>query len=194
MKKIFGYLLVIVATLSGCSSDPVVVDGNHMTSVGFVGGLGNVTTTTSYYNFKEEDPKCAITGFSQIEDFGRWSNEDSCVIIFDKIVPNSELTAKINVTMTCPSGEPVKYNAYANGAYVCSGESFAGDIYVNIPAEKVGDNDNLTLSFKIKNPVRPIDINPNIYDSRLLGFAIANITLYGYSLEEVEEEDEEDED
>ncbi|MBQ0156894.1 MAG: hypothetical protein KBT22_10030 [Bacteroidales bacterium] len=192
MKKTFFYALGMAAMLCGCGSDSVVVDGNLMTSTGFVGGLGNVTTTTSYYDFKEEDPQCTITGFSQIEDFGRWSSEDSCMVVFDKIVPNSELTAKLNVTMTCPSGEPVKYNVYANGAYICSGESFAGNIYVNIPAEKVGDNDNLTLSFKIKNPVRPIDINPKIYDSRLLGFAVADITLYGYSMDEVEDGEDED--
>lgn len=188
MKKIFFYALGMAAMLCGCSSGSVEEDENHMTATGLVGGLGNVVMSASYYDFKEENPGCEFSGFSQLENFGRWTSEDSCTIWFDNIVPNSELTVKIGVVMTSPSGEATKYDAYANGSYICSGETYPGSVYVNIPADKVGDNENLSIGLKIKNPKRPIDINPSIYDSRLLGLAVANITLYGYSLEEEEEE------
>ena len=97
------------------------------------------------------------------------------------------LTSKIVVTNAVPGGDATKYEVYVNEQKVDEGETYPGDIYVNVPADAVGDNDNLNLVFKILNPKRPIDVNPEIYDSRLLGMAISSITLYGVAVDEVEE-------
>ena len=176
MKTIFFYALGMAAMLCGCSSGSVEEDGNRMSATGFVGGLGNATTFVSYYDFREEEPGCQISGFSGAEGFGRWTSEEAPTITFENIMPNSDLTA-------------TKYEAYANDQKVDEGETYPGVFYVNIPAEAVGDNDNLTLVLKILNPKRPIDVNPEIYDSRLLGMGISSITLYGISIEEVESEE-----
>ncbi len=193
MKKNFFYALGMAAMLCGCSSGSVEEDGNRMSATGFVGGLGNATASVSYYNFKEEDPGCQISGFSVPENFGRWTNEEYPAITFENITPNSDLTAKISVTNTVPGGDATKYEVYANEQKIGEGETYPGVIYVNVPAEAVGDNDNLTLMFKMLNPKRPIDVNPEIYDSRLLGMGISNITLYGVSVDEEETEEESEE-
>lgn len=190
MKTIFFYALGMAAMLCGCSSGSVEEDGNRMSATGFVGGLGNATTFVSYYDFREEEPGCQILGFSGAEGFGRWTSEEAPTITFENIMPNSDLTAKINVANAVPGGEATKYEAYANDQKVDEGETYPGVFYVNIPAEAVGDNDNLTLVLKILNPKRPIDVNPEIYDSRLLGMGISSITLYGVSVDEAETEDE----
>ena len=192
MKKIFLYALGMAAMLCGCSSGSVEEDGNRMTATGFVGGLGNATTSVSYYDFKEEDPGCQISGFSAAEGFGRWTNEEAPTITFENITPNSDLTAKITVTNAVPGGDATKYEVYANETKVDEGETYPGVIFVNIPADAVGDNDNLVLVLKILNPKRPIDVNPEIYDSRLLGMGISCITLYGVSVDEAESEETED--
>ena len=45
----------------------------------------------------------------------------------------------------------------------------------------------------MKNAQRPIDVDPEKKDTRLLGLAISNITIFGYALEGYgEEEDVED--
>ncbi len=187
MKKNFFYALGMAAMLCGCSSSSVEESGNRMSATGFVGGLGNATMSVSYYDFKEEDPGCQISGFSGAEGFGRWTNEESSTITFENIIPNSDLTAKINVTNAVPGGDATKYEVYVNEQKVDEGETYPGDIYVNVPADAVGDNDNLNLVFKILNPKRPIDVNPEIYDSRLLGMAISGITLYGVAVDEPED-------
>lgn len=193
MKKIFLFALGMASLLCGCDSSTVEEQGNKMSATGFVGGLGNVTTTVSYYDFKEEDPGCEISGFSDAEGFGRWTKEETCNILFDNITPNSDLTAKILVTMSIPGGdEPTKYEAYVGNTKVGYGETWPGVVFVNIPSGVVGDNDKLELTIKILNPKRPIDVNPNRYDSRLLGMGISSITLSGISFEEAEMEDEED--
>lgn len=95
--------------------------------------------------------------------------------------------------MTGPANEPAKYNAYANGKYVGSGETYHGVIYINVPSDAVGDSENLNLGLKMKNAQRPIDVDPEKKDTRLLGLAISNITIFGYALEGYgEEEDVED--
>lgn len=190
MKKIFFYALGMVAMLCGCSSGSVEEEENRMIATGFVGGLGDATTSISYYDFKEEDPGCKISG---LEDFGRWSEVDSCNISFDNIVPNSDLTIRINVFLTGPANEPAKYSAYANGKYVGSGETYHGVIYINVPSETVGDGENLNLGLKMKNAQRPIDVDPEKKDTRLLGLAISNITIFGYALEGFGEEEESEE-
>ena len=193
MKKNFFYALGMVAMLCGCSSGTVEEEENRMIATGFVGGLGDATTSISYYDFKEEDSGCKISGFSGLEDFGRWSEVDSCNISFDNIVPNSDLTIRINVFLTGPANEPAKYSAYANGKYVGSGETYHGVIYINVPSEAVGDSENLNLGLKMKNAQRPIDVDPEKKDTRLLGLAISNITIFGYALEGFGEEEDAEE-
>lgn len=190
MKKIFFYALAIASMLCGCDSGSVVEEGNKMTAEGFVGGLGNVTTSVSYYDFKEEDPGCKITGFSMTEGFGRWTDEEISTMTFGNVTPNSDLTAKIFMSMSTPSGEATKFEAYVGEKKVGYVESYPGIVYVNIPADAVGDADSLTLSFKMLNAKRPIDVDPNKYDSRLLGMGVKYVTLYGVSLDG--EDDSED--
>lgn len=194
MKKTFLYALGMMAMLCSCNSGSVVENGNGMTATGFVAGLGNATSSVAYYDLREENPGCKVDGFSHVEPFGRWSSSEFCYFVFDNITPNSELTAKINVAMAIPTGAAAQYDVFANDQYVSSGEAYQGVLYINIPSSKVGDSDTLALGFKIKNTFRPIDLDPNIYDSRQLGMALTDVTLYGYSLDAPISEDDEKED
>lgn len=191
MKKIFFYVLGLMTMLCSCeSSSQIEEDGNKMTASGYVEGFGDATLSVSHYNLRAEDPECEIYGFSGAEDFGRWTNDDTCIVIINDIVSNSDLTAKFKVEMTAPGGEPVKYDAFANGVYVGSGQSLSQSIYINIPSEVVADNDNLALLLVMSNLKRPIDLNPSVNDTRRLGLAVSGITLYGVSQDE-EDTDEE---
>lgn len=192
MKKNFFCALGMAVLLCSCGGNSVVEEGNRMAASGFVGGLGNVTTSMSFYDFTEDEPGCEYTGFSGKEGFGRWTEGEESSMVFENIVPGSEVTAKIMVSMATPAGEAAKYEAFVNDQYICSGETFPGPIYVNIPSNVIGDNDVMTLVLKHKNPKRPIDVNPNNYDSRLLGMGIRNVTLIGYALNGENEEEEND--
>ncbi|MCQ2189856.1 MAG: hypothetical protein MJZ00_08130 [Paludibacteraceae bacterium] len=187
MKKNFFYALGMAALLCGCDSGTVEENGNRMAAYGFVSGFGNVTTTFSYYDFTVEEPDCEIYGFSGLEDFGRWTSGDSVSFKFEGVSPNSNLTAKIDFCMIGPSGNtPLKYDAYANDVKICSNEAYSGtkSTYINIPANVIGDKEDLYLYLYMKNPVRPMDENPNVYDSRPLGLAVTGVSLYGFSVEE----------
>ncbi len=190
MKKIFFYALGLASMLCSCGSGTVEEEGNKMTAYGFVGGLGNATTSVSYYDFKEEDPGCKISGFSMVEGFGRWTDEEVCTMTFDNITPNSDLTAKIFMSMSTPSGDATKFEAYVGEQKVAYVESYPGVVFVNIPYYVVGDNESITLTFKMLNAKRPIDVDPNKYDSRLLGMGVSYVTLYGVAVDESDEESE----
>lgn len=190
MKKTFFYALGMAAMLCGCGSGTVEEEGNTMKASGFVGGLGNATLTASHYDFKEEDPGLKITGFSMVEGFGRWTDEEICTMEFDNITPNSDLTVKIFMSMSTPAGEATKFEAYVGEQKVGYIESYPGVVFVNIPYYVVGDNDNLTLTCKMLNAKRPIDVDPNKYDSRLLGMGVSYVTVYGISLDGDEESEE----
>ncbi len=192
MKKTFFYVLGMTALLSSCGSGSVEEIENRMVSTGYVEKFGDATLSVAYYDFKEDDPKCELSGFSVNESFGRWTDEETSTITIGDIVPNSDLTAKINITMSTPAGEATKYDAYANDKLISSGESWPGIIYLNIPSDIVGDSDTLSLEFKFKNAKRPIDVDPEKKDTRLLGMGISCVTLYGVSVVESEEEEDED--
>lgn len=136
----------------------------------------------AYYDLRNEDPGCEISGFSGCEGFGRWSNGDTAIVDL-MAAPMAEITAKLYIDrVICPDSEPFEFDVEVNGDrlshYAVNGHS---TVYVNVPKENLGADGSARLVFIFKNAAKPGKYNPENHDGRKLGFAVTDITVYGYS-------------
>ncbi len=136
----------------------------------------------SYYDFRQENPGCEISGFSGNENFGRWSNGDTATIDL-MAAPMSEVTVKLDVDRVICPDEPLKFDVEVNGEHL-SHISTNGNssVFVNVPKDNLGADGSIRMMFIFENAAKPSKYNPENHDGRKLGFALSGITLYGYSL------------
>ncbi|MBQ0156893.1 MAG: hypothetical protein KBT22_10025 [Bacteroidales bacterium] len=176
MKR-FLYIFGMAMTLCCCSSKEDKSPAAEATK-----SDSGVNHLYAYYDLRNEDPGCEVSGFSGCESFGRWSDGDTAIVDL-MAAPMAEITAKLCIDrVICPDSEPFEFDVEVNGDrlshYAVNGHS---TVYVNVPKENLGADGSARLVFIFKNAAKPGKYNPENHDGRKLGFAVTNITVYGYS-------------
>ncbi len=179
MKRIM-YLLGMALTLCCCSSkeDKAAAPAETETQ-----SDSNVNHLYSYFDFRQENPGCEISGFSGNESFGSWSNGDTATIDF-MAAPMAEITVRLDVDrVITPDNEPFVFNVEVNGEKVSHVSTNANSsVFVNVPKENLGADGSVRMMFIFENAAQPSKYNPDNHDGRKLGFALSGVTVYGYSL------------
>lgn len=176
MKHIM-YVLGMVLAMCSCSTKEEKVTSSEESKVD-----SGVNHLYQYYDFRQEEPGCEFSGFSGSNAFGRWSSGDTAIVDL-MAAPMAEITVKLYIDrVICPDSEPFEFDVEVNGDrlshYSINGHS---SVYVNVPKENLGADGSARLIFIFKNAAKPSKYNPENEDPRKLGFAVTDITVYGYS-------------
>lgn len=177
MKRVM-YVVGMALALCCCSSK----EEKSQTSVSTgIEEESNINHLYSFYDLRQENPGCEISGFSENESFGRWSNGDTVTIAL-MAAPKAEVTIRLDVNRVICPDEPLKFDVEVNGERV-SHISTTGNnsVYVNVPKEILGADGSVRMMFIFENAALPGKYNPENQDPRKLGFALSGITVYGYS-------------
>lgn len=178
MKR-FMYVLGMTLALCCCSTKEEKTSVPASTEVECE---SNVKHLYSYYDFCQEDLGCEISGFSGNEDFGRWSNGDTATIEL-MAAPKAEVTVKLDVDRVICPDEPLRFNVEVNGERVSHFSTNGNSsVFVNVPKENLGSDGSVRMMFIFENAAKPGKYDPENHDGRKLGFAIKNVTVYGYYL------------
>lgn len=178
MKRVM-YVLGMTLVLCCCSTKEEKSPDSVTTEVK---SESNVKPLYSFYDFCQENPGCEISGFSGNEDFGRWSNGDTATIEL-MAVPKAEVTVKLDVDrIICPD-EPLRFDVEVNGEKISHFSTNGNStVFVNVPKENLGADGSIRMMFIFENAAKPGKYNPENHDGRKLGFALRNVTVYGYCL------------
>ena len=178
MKR-FMYVLGMTLALCCCSTKEEKTSVPASTEVE---SESNVKHLYSYYDFCQEDLGCESSGFSGNEDFGRWSNGDTATIEL-MAAPKAEVTVKLDVDRVICPDEPLRFNVEVNGERVSHFSTNGNSsVFVNVPKENLGSDGSVRMMFIFENAAKPGKYDPENHDGRKLGFAIKNVTVYGYYL------------
>lgn len=179
MKRIM-YVLGMVLALVGCSSKE---EKGSSSVTGDSIGDSKINYLYSSYDFRQDNPGCEISGFSDNESFGRWSNGDTATIDL-MAAPMAEITVKMDVDrVITPEDIPFEFEVEVNGEHVSHiSTNGHNSVFVNIGKENMGADGSVRMMFIFKNATTPDKYNPENHDGRKLGFGISGLTVYGYSL------------
>ncbi len=178
MKRVI-YVFGMILALCCCSTKEKETPDSASSEVK---SESNVNHLYSFYDFCQENPGCEISGFSGNEDFGRWSNGDTATIEL-MAAPKAEVTVKLDVDRVICPDEPLRFNVEVNGERVSQiSTNGHSSVFVNVPKENLGADGSVRMMFIFENAAKPSKYNPENHDGRKLGFAVKNVTVYGYYL------------
>ena len=123
------------------------------------------------YEFNKENPELTLTGFSGIEQWGRWSDGKECSISFFNY--NNKSIQFDAQAFLCEKHPELKVKVYVNGKKQDEWIFKLGSIIVlkTIFLKPFRQN---TITFKIKNPTSPQKLNISA-DERVLGIGIKKV-------------------
>lgn len=132
------------------------------------------------YSFARHDNHFGMTGVSNIESWGRWSNDtvvDLMMRIGEKQLPQKMQVAVLVRSFLTQERKRQKVKVYANGKLVkrLNIKTMEKEIRFTIPAALLKEN-MLRLQFKIKNPQSPMELGLSS-DSRKLAIGFKTITI-----------------